>query len=72
MSDVDYSAGMTLAELIEAVHADGGVFAIAGADPALLATLKQLGTLANFDNGHIFATVDAAVTAFTTGSASPV
>ena len=68
MSDIDYSAGVILAELIESVHTGGGVFAIAGADPALLETLKQYGTLDDFDNTHIFATVEDAVAAFGTGT----
>ena len=72
MADVDYSAGVILAELIQSVHADGGVFAIAGADPGLLATLKKYGTLDNFDNSHIFATVATAVAAFRASSPSPV
>ncbi|WP_426593405.1 SulP family inorganic anion transporter [Cellulomonas sp. McL0617] len=68
MSDIDYSAGVTLAELIQAVHASGGVFAIAGADPSLLATLRQYGTLADFNNAHIFSTIDDAVAEFRNSS----
>ena len=69
MDDVDYSASLTLAGLIDAVHADGRVFALAAADPQLLATLETYGTLADFDNAHIYSTVQAAVAAF---QASPV
>jgi hypothetical protein len=69
MDDVDYSASLTLAGLIEAVHADGGVFALAAADPQLIATLSTYGTLANFDNAHIYSTVQGAVAAF---QSSPV
>ena len=69
MADVDYSASLTLAGLIDAVHAEGRVFAVAGADPQLLATLKTYGTLADFDNAHIYSTVQAAVAAF---QSSPV
>ena len=64
ISDVDYSAGVTLAGLIHALHADGGVFALAGVDPGLMATLRTYGTLDDFDNRHIFATVLDAVDAF--------
>lgn len=64
MDDVDYSASLTLAGLIAAVHADGRVFAIAAADPQLIATLQGYGTLADFDNAHIYSTVQAAVDAF--------
>jgi high affinity sulfate transporter 1 len=64
MADVDYSASLTLAGLIDAVHAEHRVFALAGADPQLLATLETYGTLADFDNEHIYSTVQAAVAAF--------
>ena len=69
MDDVDYSASLTLAGLIAAVHAEGRVFAIAAADPQLIATLQGYGTLADFDNAHIYSTVQAAVAEF---RASPV
>jgi MFS superfamily sulfate permease-like transporter len=71
IDDVDYSASLTLAELIHGFHSDGGVFALAGADPALLDTLQKYGTLTDFDNSHIYPTVQAAVTAFRTASADP-
>jgi MFS superfamily sulfate permease-like transporter len=64
MSDVDYSASLTLAGLIDAVHAKDCVFALAAADPQLLATLTKYGTLSDFDNAHIFASVQEAVAAF--------
>jgi high affinity sulfate transporter 1 len=69
--DVDYSASLTLAGLIHALHAEGGVFALAGADPGLLATLEKYGTLTDFDNTHIYPTVQAAVAAFRTGPLAP-
>jgi high affinity sulfate transporter 1 len=71
LDDVDYSASLTLAGLIHALHADGGVFALAGADPELLATLKNYGTLTDFDNTHIYPTVQAAVAAFRTSPLAP-
>jgi high affinity sulfate transporter 1 len=64
LGDVDYSASVTLAGLIQAIHADGAVFALAEADPALLTSLRNYGTLADFDNQHIYPTVLDAVTAF--------
>jgi MFS superfamily sulfate permease-like transporter len=64
MADVDYSASLTLAGLINAVHTDGRVFALAAADPQLMATLKRYGTLDDFNNAHVYATVQAAVDAF--------
>ncbi|HEY6682525.1 MAG TPA: SulP family inorganic anion transporter [Propionibacteriaceae bacterium] len=71
MVDVDYSASLTLARLIQALHADGGVFALAGADPGLLATLEKYGTLTDFDNTHIYPTAQAAVAAFQTDPLTP-
>ena len=66
IDDVDYSASLTLAGLIRALHAGGSVFALAGADPALLDTLEKYGTLIDFDSTHIYPTVQAAVAAFRT------
>jgi MFS superfamily sulfate permease-like transporter len=71
LDDVDYSASLTLAGLIQALHADSSVFALAAADPGLLATLEKYGTLTDFDNTHIYPTVQAAVAAFRTGPAAP-
>ena len=53
-----------LAGLIDMPHAEGGVFALAAADPQFLATLEKYGTLAEFDNTHIYSTVLEAVAAF--------
>jgi hypothetical protein len=39
--------------------------------PGLLATLEKYGTLTDFDNTHIYPTVQAAVAAFRTGPATP-
>jgi high affinity sulfate transporter 1 len=64
MVDVDYSASLTLAGVIHAVHGDGRVFALAGADPELISTLEKYGTLEEFDNSHIYPTVQDAISAF--------
>jgi high affinity sulfate transporter 1 len=64
LTDVDYSAGLNLAGLIKAVHAQQRTFALSNVDPSLLATLKQYGTLDDFNNAHIFPTVQDAVAAF--------
>ncbi len=64
MDDVDYSASITLTGLISALHAQHGVFALAGVDPALLVTLEKYGTLTHFDNQRLYPTVLDAVTAF--------
>ncbi len=68
MSDVDYSASLNLAGLIKSVHAGGAVFALANVDPGLLATLTNYGTLEDFDNSHIFASVAAGIEAFVADS----
>ena len=64
LDDVDYSASLTLRGIISSLHADGRVFALAEADPQLLSTLKKYGTLTEFDNTHIYSTVEEAVAAF--------
>ena len=71
IDDVDYSASLTLAGLISSLHADGRVFALAGTDPQLLETLTRYGTLADFDNTHIYPTVEAAIAAFRSSPTSP-
>ena len=64
IGDIDYSAGLNLAGLIKAVHAEKRVFALTNVDPSLLATLRRYGTLDDFDNAHIFPTIQDAVAAF--------
>jgi len=66
IGDIDYSAGLNLAGLIKAVHAQDRTFALAEVDPALLATLTKYGTLEDFDNTHIYPTVLDALAAFRT------
>lgn len=70
IDDVDYSAGLNLAGLIKAVHAQDRVFALAAADPALLATLTTYGTLDDFDNSHIYPSVADAIAAFRSAAAA--
>jgi high affinity sulfate transporter 1 len=64
IDDVDYSAGQLLGTVIEGLHRDSRVFALAGPDPALIDTLRRYGTLDHFDNAHIFPDVASAVAAF--------
>jgi MFS superfamily sulfate permease-like transporter len=68
MTDVDYSASLNLAGLIKSVHAGGAVFALANVDPSLLTTLTNYGTLEDFDNSHIFASVADGIEAFSADS----
>jgi high affinity sulfate transporter 1 len=71
VDDIDYSASITLSGLISSLHSDGRVFALAGADPQLIETLKRYGTLTDFDNAHIYPTVEDAVAAFRSAPTSP-
>jgi high affinity sulfate transporter 1 len=64
IGDIDYSASLNLAGLIEALHEQKRVFALAEVDPELMKVLTKLETLEHFDNAHIYATVQEAVEAF--------
>ena len=70
LDDIDYSASITLRGIIDSLHADGRVFALAEVDPQLLDTLTKYGTLTDFDNTHIYSTVPAAVAAFRSAPAA--
>ncbi len=71
IGDIDYSASLNLAGLIEALHAEKRVFALADVDPTLMEVLTKLETLEQFDNAHIYPTVQEAVAAFRADSAAP-
>jgi high affinity sulfate transporter 1 len=71
IGDIDYSASLNLAGLIEALHAEKRVFALADVDPTLMEVLTKLETLEQFDNAHIYPTVQDAVAAFRADSAAP-
>jgi high affinity sulfate transporter 1 len=64
IGDIDYSASLNLAGLIEALHAEKRIFALADVDPELMKVLTKLETLEHFDNAHIYPTVQEAVAAF--------
>ncbi len=70
--DVDYSAGLSIDGLIEFVHRRGAVFALAGLDPNLHATLRQQGVLQMLNADHVYDSVAAAVAAFSALPAAPV
>jgi MFS superfamily sulfate permease-like transporter len=70
IGDIDYSASLNLAGLIEALHAEKRVFALADVDPTLMEVLTKLETLEQFDNAHIYPTVQEAVAAFRADSAA--
>jgi len=67
IGDIDYSASLSIADLIKALHDKHRVFALAAVDPDLMSDLEAYRTLADFDNAHIYPTVEAAVAAFRSG-----
>jgi high affinity sulfate transporter 1 len=64
IGDIDYSASLSIADLIKSLHDEGRVFAVASVDPTLMDDLKAYRTVESFDNTHIYPTVAAAVEAF--------
>ncbi|GAA3628207.1 SulP family inorganic anion transporter [Microlunatus ginsengisoli] len=68
--DVDYSAGAALRQLVQFVHQRNAVFALAGLDPDLQATLEQFGVLQLLNVDHIYPTVADAVAAFRSPAAT--
>ena len=50
--------------MIDFVHHRGAVFALAGLDPDLNATLQQQGVLRMLNSDHFYDSVDDAVAAF--------
>ena len=71
IGDIDYSASLNLAGLIEALHAEKRIFALADVDPTLMQVLTKLETLEHFDNAHIYPTVQEAVAAFRADTTAP-
>jgi high affinity sulfate transporter 1 len=64
IDDVDFSAGVALAELIEFVHQSGATFGIVRADDRLLATLRTYGVLDRFSSDRVFPGLGAAFQAY--------
>ncbi len=64
IDDIDYSAGLNLGGLIDGLHRDGLVFAVAAVDPGLIHTLEAYGLRERFDQARVFPTVAEAVEAF--------
>ena len=54
IDDIDYSAGIALADLIEFVHQSGAHFGIVRADARLLSTLRTYGVLDRFSGDRVF------------------
>jgi len=57
IDDVVYSAGLSLAGLVDYMHARDAHFGLAQADPVLLETLKTYGVLGQFDQDKIYPTM---------------
>jgi high affinity sulfate transporter 1 len=69
IDDVDYSAGLSLAGLLDYLDSRGITFALARADDALIRTLSLYGLLARIPPDHRFSTLEEALTAFHTDTA---
>ena len=57
IDDIDYSAGVTLANLVNYCQAHHARFVLVRPDTQLLATLRSYGTLAEIGEGNIYRTV---------------
>ncbi len=62
--DVDYSAGVTLAKLVDYARARNARFVLVRADTQLLATLKTYGTLDAIGEDNIYPTLEEAFSAY--------
>ena len=54
IDDIDYSAGIALADLVEFVHQSGAHFGIVRADAELLSTLRTYGVLDRISDDRVF------------------
>jgi high affinity sulfate transporter 1 len=64
IDDVDYSASVALAELVEYVHQSGAHFGIVRADAQLLETLRGYGVLDTFSSDYVFSGLGAVFAAY--------
>lgn len=64
IDDVDYSAGLSLAALVDYMHARNAHFGLTRADPVLLETLKKYGVLRQFDEDKIYPTIQDVFAAY--------
>ncbi len=74
VTDIDYSAAISVRGLIDFVHARDAHFGIMEADPALLTSMRTLGITGSFAEDRIFTDFDEVVSAYgrdaSTGSVS--
>jgi MFS superfamily sulfate permease-like transporter len=71
VTDIDYSAAISLKGLIDYVHANNAHFGIMGADPGLLKTMENLGLTEDFTQDRIFHSFDDVVEAYRSQDAKP-
>ncbi|MDH4158833.1 MAG: SulP family inorganic anion transporter [Actinomycetota bacterium] len=64
ISDVDYSAGIVVNELVDFVHARDAVFSLAGVDSKISGDLTHYGTIDKLDPSHVYPSVTEAIDAF--------
>ncbi len=64
VTDIDYSAAISVKGLIDYVHAHDAHFGIMGADPALLRSMDNLGLTADFTHDRIFADFGEVIVAY--------
>ncbi len=64
ISDVDYSAGVTLNNLVDYTRAHNARFVLVRPDPELVATLRGYGTVDAIGEENIFLTLEEAVRAY--------
>jgi MFS superfamily sulfate permease-like transporter len=64
IDDIDYSAGVTLANLVNYSQAHHARFVLVQPDTQLLATLRAYGTLAEIGEGNVYPTLADAFRAF--------
>jgi high affinity sulfate transporter 1 len=64
IDDIDYSAGVTLANLVKYTQARNARFVLVGPDTQLLATLRAYGTLDAIGEDNVFPTLDETFRAY--------
>ena len=64
LTDVDYSAGISVGGLIDYLHSHDIRFVLAGADQQVLDTLETFGLMTKIDAGDVHPSVGAAIDAF--------
>ena len=64
LTDIDYSAGISLGGLIDYLHSHDIRFVLAGADTQVLDTLTTFGLMAKIDPADVHPSVGEAVDAF--------